>query len=431
MTSSRPQIQLDEALKRVRKARDVPSRRRVRTPVLLQLTETECGAACLGIVLAHFGRWVSIEELRETCSVGRDGCNAADIYRAARRYGLETNGWRKQPKELRSMPLPMILFWEFNHFVVLEGFDKGRFLINDPANGHRTISEEEFDQAFTGVTLTFQPGPHFQPGGIRPGLLYRVLPWLRDVKGPLAFAMGCGLLLALPAPCPAVPSGPVRGLRALRARTGLGRGADRHPPRLGGPALPPHLAQGALSPATLRAPVRRSRRTLHDPAVPASDAVLLAPSLRRSDLPDPASRCGLERRDAALRRHLHRDRHQHGVSRADAGVQPVALRGGRRAGRAQRGGHAGPGPAAGGREPQAQARAGHALRDRHVRPRQDRHPAGDRRRGRLLLPLDGAPGAGAAGPATLRRARLRERGPAGAVPGRRQRGGDRSRRLGG
>ena len=199
MTSSRPQIQLDEALKRVRKARDVPSRRRVRTPVLLQLTETECGAACLGIVLAHFGRWVSIEELRETCSVGRDGCNAADVYRAARRYGLETNGWRKQPKELRSMPLPMILFWEFNHFVVLEGFDKGRFLINDPANGHRTISEEEFDQAFTGVTLTFQPGPHFQPGGIRPGLLYRVLPWLRDVKGPLAFAMGCGLLLALPA----------------------------------------------------------------------------------------------------------------------------------------------------------------------------------------------------------------------------------------
>ena len=190
--------QLDEALKRVRTAREAPLRRRVRTPLLLQLTQTECGAASLGIVLAYFGRWVSIEELRETCSVGRDGCNAGDVFRAARRYGLEVKGWRKQPKELRTMPLPMILFWEFNHFVVLEGFDKGRFLINDPASGHRTLSEEEFDLAFTGVTLTFRPGPHFQPGGIRPGLLYRVLPWLRDVKAPLAFAMGCGLLLAVP-----------------------------------------------------------------------------------------------------------------------------------------------------------------------------------------------------------------------------------------
>ena len=190
--------QLAEALKRVRASSEVPSRRRVRTPVLLQLTQTECGAACLGIVLAHFGRWVSIEELRGTCSVGRDGCNAADIVRAASRYGLETRGWRKEPKELRSMALPMILFWEFDHFVVLEGYGKGRFLINDPANGHRTVGEEEFDRAFTGVTLTFRPGPDFQPGGVRPGLLYRVLPWLRDVKKPLAFAMCCGLLLVLP-----------------------------------------------------------------------------------------------------------------------------------------------------------------------------------------------------------------------------------------
>ena len=194
--------QLDEALKRVRaarKAREAPRRRRrVRTPLLLQLTQTECGAACLGIVLAHFGRWVSIEELRETCSVGRDGCNAADIFRAAGRYGLDTQAWRRQPGDLRRMPLPMILYWEFRHFVVLEGFGKGRFLINDPANGHRTISAEEFDQAFTGTTLTFRPGPDFRPGGIRPGIVRRIRPWLRDVRKPLAFAGCCGLLLALP-----------------------------------------------------------------------------------------------------------------------------------------------------------------------------------------------------------------------------------------
>ena len=189
---------VDAALKRVRTARAAPSRRRMRTPVLLQLTETECGAACLGIVLSHFGRWVSIEELREVCAVGRDGCSAADIFRAARRYGLEAKGWRRQPHQLLGMPLPMIIFWEFHHFVVLEGFRGGRFLINDPANGHRTVSKEDFDQAFTGVTLTFKPRPEFQPGGIRPGLLYRIVPWLRPVKKPLAFAACCGLLLAVP-----------------------------------------------------------------------------------------------------------------------------------------------------------------------------------------------------------------------------------------
>ena len=187
-----------QARKRVRAARGA-QRRRVRTPVLLQLTQTECGAAALGIVLAHFGRWASLEELRDACSVGRDGCTAADVFRAARRYGLEPQGWRRQPHELRSMPVPMVIFWEFNHFVVLEGFAPGRFLINDPANGHRTLGEKEFDRGFTGVTLTFRPGSDFRPGGVRPGLWYRFLPWLRGVKEPLAFATVCGLLLTLPA----------------------------------------------------------------------------------------------------------------------------------------------------------------------------------------------------------------------------------------
>ena len=176
-----------------------PSRRRVRTPVLLQLAQSECGAASLGIVLAHFGRWVSIEELREACSVGRDGCRAIDVTRAAARYGLETEGWRREPRHLLRMALPMMLHWEFNHFVVLEGFAKGRFFINDPANGHRSVSEDEFDRAFSGVAITFEPGPDFHRGGVRPGIARRIAPWLRDVKKPLAFAIGCGLLLAVPA----------------------------------------------------------------------------------------------------------------------------------------------------------------------------------------------------------------------------------------
>ena len=173
-------------------------RRRVRTPLLLQLEDAECGAACLGIVLAHFGRWVSIEALREACAVSRDGCDAADIARAAREYGLEAGGWRKEPRQLPAMAMPLVLFWDFSHFVVLEGRRRGRWCINDPAGGHRTIDDDEFDRAFTGVVLSFRRGPQFRPGGVRPGILHRLWPWLRDARAPLAFALVCGLLLALP-----------------------------------------------------------------------------------------------------------------------------------------------------------------------------------------------------------------------------------------
>ena len=172
--------------------------RRVRTPVLLQFEETECGAVCLGIVLAHHGRWVRIEELRNACRVGRDGSSAGDLARAAERYGLRVQGWRRQPAQLRKIRPPAILFWEFNHFLVLEGCGPDRFYVNDPANGRRSVGAEEFDKKFTGVVLTLEPGPDFQPGGARPGVVRQIWPWLRDVKAPLAFAMSCGLLMVVP-----------------------------------------------------------------------------------------------------------------------------------------------------------------------------------------------------------------------------------------
>ena len=171
---------------------------RVNTPLILQQEETECGAVSLGIVLAYFGRWVPLEELREACAVNRDGCDAADMTRAARHYGLEPQGWRREPEQLREMELPLIIFWEFNHFLVLEGFRGKSYLVNDPANGHLVITDEEFDRGFTGVALSFRRGTDFRPGGVRQGLLPRIWPWLRDVIGPLAFAMCCGLLLAVP-----------------------------------------------------------------------------------------------------------------------------------------------------------------------------------------------------------------------------------------
>ena len=170
---------------------------RVTTPLLLQTHATECGAASLGSVLAYFGRWVPFIELRGKCEVSRDGSTAADIARAAKSYGLECKGLNVHIHQLRNMPLPLILFWEFNHFLILEGFDRKHFYLNDPATGRRKLSTEEFSAGFSGIVLQFNPGPEFQRGGDRPNLLQRIPPWLRGSWGALAYAFGCGLMLAV------------------------------------------------------------------------------------------------------------------------------------------------------------------------------------------------------------------------------------------
>ena len=171
--------------------------RRLRTPLLMQMHATECGAACLGSVLAHFGRWVPLSELRGRCEISRDGSTAAGILRAARHYGLHCAGWHGDVPQLRKQPLPLILFWEFNHFLILEGLDDERYFLNDPATGRRTLSAEEFNQSFTGVALRFSPGPDFQPGDARSGILQRLPLWLGGARGALAHAFLCGLMLAV------------------------------------------------------------------------------------------------------------------------------------------------------------------------------------------------------------------------------------------
>lgn len=171
---------------------------RMRTPIVMQLEAADCGAACLGIVLAHFGRRVPLEELRESCDIGRDGASALDIVRGAARYGLEATGWRREIHELPRMKLPLILFWSFNHFVVLEGIGRDRFYLNDPASGHRVVDRDTFDRDFTGVALTFSVQENFTPGGERRNVLTKLWPWLRDYRPSLAFAALCGFLLALP-----------------------------------------------------------------------------------------------------------------------------------------------------------------------------------------------------------------------------------------
>ena len=179
------------------RCRDLVVYRR-KTPSVQQIEVRECGAAALGIVLAHYGRWVPINELRVACGVSRDGCTAGDLQRAADLFGVDLKGRRLPYRYLRSIRTPAILYWEFQHFCVLEGFRGGDFLINDPAHGHRLVREDEFAKLYTGVVLTLEPRPDFVRGGRPPRIRDKLWPWFRPHRGLLLVAIVCGLLGAIP-----------------------------------------------------------------------------------------------------------------------------------------------------------------------------------------------------------------------------------------
>lgn len=171
--------------------------KRVTTPVLLQMHATECGAACLGMVLGYYDRWVPLTVLREECSVSRDGCTAANILRAAKGYDLECKGFGVGADLLNKLKLPLIIFWQYSHFVVLEGFENDNFFLNDPAIGRRAVTRDDFLRGYSGIALEFKRGEGFKTGGRKLGLFNKLQPLLAGTGTDIAMIMTCAVLTGL------------------------------------------------------------------------------------------------------------------------------------------------------------------------------------------------------------------------------------------
>lgn len=174
------------------------SETRVKTPTVLQMEAAECGAASLAMILAYHGRFVPLEELRIACGVSRDGSKASNILKAARSLGMKAQGFRMELEELQELPLPLIIFWNFNHFIILEGIKDGKAHLNDPADGHKSVPMDEFSDSYTGIALSITPGPDFKKGGEKPNILVSLQNRLKGYGSALTYVFLVGLFLVIP-----------------------------------------------------------------------------------------------------------------------------------------------------------------------------------------------------------------------------------------
>lgn len=177
-----------------------------KTPTVFQMEATECGAASLSMIFSYFGKNLPLEQMRVEVGVSRDGCNAGNMMRAAKKFGLECKGFRKEPEALRKMEMPCIVHWNFNHFVVLEGFKtkgsgnrkKDYIYLNDPAVGRRRLTAEEFDEGFTGIVLTFKLTDAFEKAQRQTSAWELIRDRLKGQYSVLFQLFYVGLLLVFP-----------------------------------------------------------------------------------------------------------------------------------------------------------------------------------------------------------------------------------------
>ena len=172
---------------------------RVKVPTILQMEATECGAAALSMILAHYKLWLPLEKIRQECGVNRDGSKASCVIRAARNRNCKANGYRWNADRLKElMEFPLIIHWEFNHFVVLEGIKGDTVYLNDPAMGRRTVKWADFRTSYTGVALHITPNDNFKPEGHRYNIFRAVAEKLAQDKWAALFIILLNLGMIIP-----------------------------------------------------------------------------------------------------------------------------------------------------------------------------------------------------------------------------------------
>lgn len=171
--------------------------RRKRVPELIQLSEVECGLACLAMILSYYGRKTSLTELRARYGIGRDGLSALAIVRAARHFGMRVRAISLQQNDFRHIKLPVIVHWEFKHFLVVERWTRKRVDVVDPARGRCRLAHDEFDAGFTGVVIILEPGAAFerQPGPSRRAFRAYVQQYIQQAPVTFLQLLGASLLL--------------------------------------------------------------------------------------------------------------------------------------------------------------------------------------------------------------------------------------------
>jgi len=173
-------------------------RKRVRTPTIMQMGAVECGAASLAMILAYYGAWISLEELRVTCGVTRDGSKASNLLKGARCYGLSAKGFKKDIDGLYDLPVPSILHWNFKHYVVFEGIIGDKVFINDPAHGPLKLDISELEACYTGVVLAFEPTSEFKKTKRLPGIVSVLSNLLTGSRKAVAFVLVSSIALVIP-----------------------------------------------------------------------------------------------------------------------------------------------------------------------------------------------------------------------------------------